>query len=169
MKNAASKLAATLMQYESGHRILLTGTPLQNNLTELWALLNFLLPKIFASSDTFESWFSQPLAAAGGGQDDASMTEEETLLVINRLHQVLRPFLLRRMKSEVEAQLPGKAEYVAQPSPRTHVAQPSPRTPPRPLKPLRMALPFLSIAGTCSSVSSPRCRRSCMLIALDCA
>ena len=71
-----------------------------------------MLPKIFASSDTFEQWFSAPLAAAGGGADDAAMTEEESLLVINRLHQVLRPFLLRRMKSEVEAQLPGKAEYV---------------------------------------------------------
>jgi len=112
MKNAASKLASTLLQYEAAHRILLTGTPLQNSLTELWSLLNFLLPKIFASADTFEQWFSQPLAAAGGGSDDASMTEEETLLVINRLHQVLRPFLLRRLKTEVEAQLPGKAEYV---------------------------------------------------------
>jgi ATP-dependent helicase STH1/SNF2 len=112
MKNAASKLASTLLQYEAAHRILLTGTPLQNSLTELWALLNFLLPKIFASADTFEQWFSAPLAAAGGGSDDASMTEEETLLVINRLHQVLRPFLLRRLKTEVLAQLPGKAEYV---------------------------------------------------------
>ena len=81
-------------------------------MNELWSLLNFLLPKIFSSADTFEQWFSAPLAAAGGGSDDAALTEEETLLVINRLHQVLRPFLLRRMKSEVEAQLPGKAEYV---------------------------------------------------------
>ena len=54
MKNAASKLSATLLQYDSQHRVLLTGTPLQNSLTELWALLNFLLPKIFSSSDTFE-------------------------------------------------------------------------------------------------------------------
>ena len=65
MKNAASKLSATLLQYESQHRVLLTGTPLQNSLTELWALLNFLLPKIFSSSDTFEQWFSAPLASAG--------------------------------------------------------------------------------------------------------
>lgn len=112
MKNSASKLSATLMQYNAERRILLTGTPLQNSLTELWALLNFLLPKIFSSSDTFEQWFSAPLAAAGGGSEDAALTEEESLLVINRLHQVLRPFLLRRMKAEVESQLPGKAEYV---------------------------------------------------------
>jgi len=115
MKNAASKLSATLMQYESAHRVLLTGTPLQNNLHELWALLNFLLPKIFASADSFETWFSAPLAERAGGasaQEEMAMNEEESLLVINRLHQVLRPFLLRRLKSDVEAQLPDKAEYV---------------------------------------------------------
>ena len=112
MKNAASKLSATLMQYDAVHRVLLTGTPLQNSLHELWALLNFLLPTIFNSADSFETWFSAPLAQAGGGSEDIAVTEEESLLVINRLHQVLRPFLLRRLKSEVEAQLPGKAEYV---------------------------------------------------------
>ena len=91
MKNAASKLSATLLQYESQHRILLTGTPLQNSLTELWALLNFLLPKIFSSADTFEQWFSAPLATAQGGTvEDLAMNEEESLLVINRLHQVLQ-------------------------------------------------------------------------------
>jgi len=115
MKNAASKLSASLLQYEAQHRILLTGTPLQNSLHELWALLNFLLPKIFSSAESFEAWFSAPLAVAAGGgstSEDLAMSEEESLLVINRLHQVLRPFLLRRLKSEVEAQLPGKAEYV---------------------------------------------------------
>ena len=55
MKNANSKFAQTLgTSYTSKRRVLLTGTPLQNSLTELWALLNFLLPKIFSSSDTFE-------------------------------------------------------------------------------------------------------------------
>ena len=130
----------TLPQYEAAHRILLTGTPLQNSLGELWALLNFLLPKIFASSDTFETWFTQPLAQAGGGSDDASLTEEETLLVINRLHQVLRPFLLRRMKTEVESQLPGKAEY-AHPSLPTSLETPSPSYLPWD------ALPFLPPLG----------------------
>ena len=54
MKNQKSKFAMTLgIQYMSAHRILLTGTPLQNNLSELWALLNFLLPKIFSSCEDF--------------------------------------------------------------------------------------------------------------------
>jgi ATP-dependent helicase STH1/SNF2 len=54
MKNAKSKFAGVLgQQYQSDHRLLLTGTPLQNNLGELWALLNFLLPKVFNSCDDF--------------------------------------------------------------------------------------------------------------------
>mmetsp|Transcript_11156 Transcript_11156/g.46578 ORF Transcript_11156/g.46578 Transcript_11156/m.46578 type:complete len:133 (+) Transcript_11156:2866-3264(+) len=60
MKNADCKLALTLSTYETKNRLLLTGTPLQNNLTELWALLNFLLPSIFSSSVTFQQWFSSP-------------------------------------------------------------------------------------------------------------
>lgn len=60
MKNADCKLALTLATYQTRNRLLLTGTPLQNNLTELWALLNFLLPTIFSSSESFQQWFSSP-------------------------------------------------------------------------------------------------------------
>eukprot|EP01104_Vermistella_antarctica_P019859 TRINITY_DN807_c0_g1_i1.p1 TRINITY_DN807_c0_g1~~TRINITY_DN807_c0_g1_i1.p1 ORF type:complete len:1492 (-),score=489.09 TRINITY_DN807_c0_g1_i1:45-4520(-) len=109
MKNHHCKLAMVLGQYyRSRHRVLLTGTPLQNSLPELWALLNFLLPTIFKSVDNFEEWFNAPFA----GDETLEMTEEETLLVIQRLHKVLRPFLLRRLKSEVLDQLPSKTEKV---------------------------------------------------------
>lgn len=112
MKNAKSKFSQILgLQYTSDHRLLLTGTPLQNNLAELWALLNFLLPRIFHSVDDFEKWFNQPFSKMVG-EKQISLNEEETLLVINRLHQVLRPFLLRRVKREVESELPDKVEYV---------------------------------------------------------
>jgi SWI/SNF-related matrix-associated actin-dependent regulator of chromatin subfamily A protein 2/4 len=110
MKNHHSKLATVFgCNYYSRHRLLLSGTPLQNSLTELWSLLNFLLPTIFNSAENFEQWFNAPFAAAG---EKMEMNEEETLLIIHRLHQVLRPFLLRRLKSEVEAQLPEKIEKV---------------------------------------------------------
>eukprot|EP00189_Rhodosorus_marinus_P009374 CAMPEP_0184753468 /NCGR_PEP_ID=MMETSP0315-20130426/44112_1 /TAXON_ID=101924 /ORGANISM="Rhodosorus marinus, Strain UTEX LB 2760" /LENGTH=1366 /DNA_ID=CAMNT_0027232845 /DNA_START=1109 /DNA_END=5209 /DNA_ORIENTATION=- len=109
MKNADCKLALTLSTYETKNRLLLTGTPLQNNLTELWALLNFLLPSIFSSSVTFQQWFSSPFQANNMG-DQPDVTGEEQLLIINRLHQVLRPFLLRRLKADVESQLPEKIE-----------------------------------------------------------
>ena len=120
MKNAQSKFAQTLgTSYQSRHRVLLTGTPLQNNLPELWSLLNFLLPKIFSSVDTFDQWFNKPFAAfkeqgsakaqalaiEGGVGDEegapASLSQEEQLLIVHRLHEVLRPFVLRRVKDQV--------------------------------------------------------------------
>lgn len=112
MKNANSKLSFTLTKYyRTRNRLILTGTPLQNNLPELWALLNFVLPKIFNSAKTFDEWFNTPFANTGG-QEKLELTEEETLLVIRRLHKVLRPFLLRRLKKEVEKDLPDKVEKV---------------------------------------------------------
>jgi SNF2 family DNA or RNA helicase len=127
MKNAQSKFAQTLGSvYQSRHRVLLTGTPLQNNLPELWALLNFLLPTIFSSVDTFDQWFNKPFAAfrnqpntaSGSGTSEeaegevASLSQEEQLLIVHRLHEVLRPFVLRRVKDQVLDQLPEKTERV---------------------------------------------------------
>lgn len=112
MKNTQSKLSQTLTQfYHSRHRLILTGTPLQNNLPELWALLNFALPKIFNSVKSFEEWFNTPFASSGTG-DKMELNEEEALLIIRRLHKVLRPFLLRRLKKDVESELPDKVEKV---------------------------------------------------------
>ncbi|GAA6046906.1 hypothetical protein JCM3770_003422 [Rhodotorula araucariae] len=112
MKNTQSKLSLTLTQYYSSrYRLILTGTPLQNNLPELWALLNFVLPKIFGSVKSFDEWFNAPFANTGG-QDKIELNEEESLLVIRRLHKVLRPFLLRRLKKDVEQDLPDKVERV---------------------------------------------------------
>lgn len=110
MKNHHCKLTQVLnTHYMVPHRILLTGTPLQNKLPELWALLNFLLPSIFKSCNTFEQWFNAPFATTG---EKVELNEEETILIIRRLHKVLRPFLLRRLKKEVENQLPDKVEYI---------------------------------------------------------
>ncbi|CAB3403687.1 unnamed protein product [Caenorhabditis bovis] len=97
IKNEKSKLSETVRELKSKNRLLITGTPLQNNLHELWALLNFLLPDIFTSSDDFDSWFSNE--SMSGNQD-----------LIKRLHKVLQPFLLRRIKSDVEKSLLPKKE-----------------------------------------------------------
>ncbi|XP_061423760.1 transcription activator BRG1-like isoform X1 [Lethenteron reissneri] len=118
MKNHHCKLTQVLnSHYIAPRRLLLTGTPLQNKLPELWALLNFLLPTIFKSCSTFEQWFNAPFAMTGEKVGacvhvQVDLNEEETILIIRRLHKVLRPFLLRRLKKEVEAQLPEKVEYV---------------------------------------------------------
>jgi len=121
MKNAASKFAKTLAsQYETKYRILLTGTPLMNDLSELWSLLNFLLPSIFNSVDTFDQWFNKPFAQFGNNgsnnnnnEDEANfLSNEERMFIIHRLHELLRPFMLRRVKSEVLDQLPEKVEKI---------------------------------------------------------
>lgn len=70
--------------YQIQRRLLLTGTPIQNSLQELWSLLNFLLPNIFNSVQNFEDWFNAPFADRG----DVSLTDEEQLLIIRRLHHV---------------------------------------------------------------------------------
>ncbi|CAI5499566.1 unnamed protein product [Closterium sp. Naga37s-1] len=124
IKSAECKLNAHLKSYKSNHRILLSGTPIQNNLEELWSLLNFLLPSVFNCASDFASWFSQPLShvlpkkagssAAGSSAADSEqedvLGEEERLLLINRLHQVLRPFVLRRLKHKVASELPKRLE-----------------------------------------------------------
>ncbi|OJJ49239.1 hypothetical protein ASPZODRAFT_140162 [Penicilliopsis zonata CBS 506.65] len=96
IKNEESSLAQIIRLFHSRNRLLITGTPLQNNLHELWALLNFLLPDVFGDSEAFDQWFS--------GQD----ADQDT--VVQQLHRVLRPFLLRRVKSDVEKSLLPKKE-----------------------------------------------------------
>lgn len=115
MKNSASKFAKTLAtQYTTKFRLLLTGTPLMNDLSELWSLLNFLLPAIFNSVDTFDQWFNRPFAQFGNTNEDDSnnLSNEERMFIIHRLHELLRPFMLRRVKSEVLDQLPEKVEKI---------------------------------------------------------
>ena len=58
IKNEESKLSTIVREIKTTNRLLLTGTPLQNNLHELWALLNFLLPDVFSSSEDFDEWFN---------------------------------------------------------------------------------------------------------------
>ncbi|KAL8273297.1 hypothetical protein Esti_002798 [Eimeria stiedai] len=122
LKNPNSKLVQTLNSgFSIKRRIALTGTPLQNDIVEVWALLNFLMPSIFNAKLNFEQWLNVPLGAATGGGSGAAgedqphaiaVTEEEKLLIIDRLHKVLRPFLLRREKAEVADELPSKQEEI---------------------------------------------------------
>jgi len=85
LKNNNSKLFQALTTYKTQYRVLLTGTPLQNNLQELYHLLNFLTPSKFPSLEEFESNFN-------------NLNKEE---VISQLHALLKPRMLRRMKADV--------------------------------------------------------------------
>jgi len=106
IKNWRSQRWQTLLNFSTQHRLLITGTPLQNELMELWALMHFLMPDLFDSHSEFKDWFASPLTA----MVDGSQTLNETL--VSRLHAILRPFVLRRLKSDVEKSLPSKYEHV---------------------------------------------------------
>lgn len=105
MKNEQSITSKNLRTIQTKYRLLLTGTPLQNNLHELWALLNFLLPEIFASADDFNSWFD-----LSKQEDTVKKTEEKNVKIVQQLHKILKPFLLRRIKKEAAKDLPPKTE-----------------------------------------------------------
>ena len=106
IKNWRSQRWQTLLNFNSKRRLLITGTPLQNDLMELWSLMHFLMPHVFQSHSEFKNWFSSPLSGMVEGGGGVNMD------LVSRLHGVLRPFLLRRLKSEVEKNLPGKVEHV---------------------------------------------------------
>ncbi|XP_054272165.1 helicase domino isoform X3 [Macrosteles quadrilineatus] len=106
IKNFKSQRWQLLLNFQTQRRLLLTGTPLQNNLMELWSLMHFLMPSVFQSHREFKEWFSNPVT--GMIEGNSEYNEQ----IIKRLHKVLRPFLLRRLKCEVEKQLPKKYEHV---------------------------------------------------------
>ncbi|KAG9286463.1 hypothetical protein G9A89_014629 [Geosiphon pyriformis] len=111
IKNLNCKLIKELKSYNSANRLLLTGTPLQNNLAELWSLLNFLLPDIFDDWENFQTWFNFSALNEKDGQEKILAEEQENMIITN-LHTILKPFLLRRLKSDVEYDLPKKREYL---------------------------------------------------------
>ncbi|XP_066393207.1 ATP-dependent DNA helicase DDM1-like isoform X1 [Miscanthus floridulus] len=110
LKNSKCLLLRELKRIPMDNKLLLTGTPLQNNLAELWSLLNFILPDIFSSHQEFESWFD--FSGKGNGEKGEETDEKKRLHVVSKLHAILRPFLLRRMKEDVEQMLPRKKEII---------------------------------------------------------
>ncbi|CBI17533.3 unnamed protein product, partial [Vitis vinifera] len=152
LKNSKCKLLKELKLLPVENKLLLTGTPLQNNLAELWSLLNFILPDIFSSHEEFESWvlcnhlliknsiegflldtmhfttmINRSLSIlykvlkfkvfdlSGKCNNEAvveELEERKRAQVVSKLHAILRPFLLRRMKSDVEQMLPRKKEII---------------------------------------------------------
>ncbi|KAL8687363.1 MAG: hypothetical protein Q9218_006443 [Villophora microphyllina] len=115
IKNFRSKRWQTLLTFNTRARLLLTGTPLQNNLMELWSLLYFLMPADagiagFADLQEFMNWFRKPVEQILEHGRDAM--DDESKAIVAKLHHALRPFLLRRLKADVEKQMPGKFEHV---------------------------------------------------------
>ncbi|CCM03819.1 uncharacterized protein FIBRA_05968 [Fibroporia radiculosa] len=103
IKNVDSILSQIVRSFMSRGRLLITGTPLQNNMKELFALLNFICPEIFSDYADLDSFLHKD-EAEGEGDDEKSKK------VVEALHKILRPFLLRRVKSDVEKNLLPKKE-----------------------------------------------------------
>lgn len=115
LKNHRCTLIQSLKRIRTANRLLLSGTPIQNNLDELWSLLNFVNPQIFDDLSIFQSWFGFRNI---GQKTLGSTTEEDVLLAerqnqtVTKLHDILRPFLLRRIKKDVLTDMPPKKEVV---------------------------------------------------------
>lgn len=111
MKNAEARLFTEICKFRSATRFLITGTPLQNNLKELWSLLHFLMPRIFTDWEAFETWFdfSDLQDEEGTEQFIEDKTKQD---LVKKIHTVLQPLLLRRVKADVANYLPKKREYV---------------------------------------------------------
>ncbi|KAG2393435.1 hypothetical protein C9374_006966 [Naegleria lovaniensis] len=106
IRNFKGQTWQSLLNFNTERRLLLTGTPLQNNVMELWSLMHFIMPHVFQSHSEFKDWFSNSIQGMVEGKQE--MNKE----LISRLHTILRPFILRRLKKEVSEQLPSKQEHV---------------------------------------------------------
>ncbi|PHH91025.1 hypothetical protein CDD83_1918 [Cordyceps sp. RAO-2017] len=107
IKNPKAKITQAVKRFLSNHRLILTGTPIQNNVLELWSLFDFLMPGFLGAEKVFLDRFAKPIAASRYSK--ASSKEQEAgALAIEALHKQVLPFLLRRLKEEVLNDLPPK-------------------------------------------------------------
>ncbi|XP_073959582.1 LOW QUALITY PROTEIN: chromatin-remodeling ATPase INO80-like [Choristoneura fumiferana] len=106
IKSSASMRWKLLLGFSCRNRLLLSGTPIQNSMAELWALLHFIMPTLFDSHDEFNEWFSKDIESHA---ENKSTIDEKHL---SRLHMILKPFMLRRIKKDVENELSDKIEIM---------------------------------------------------------
>lgn len=104
IKSSLSTRWKSLLSFSCRNRLLLTGTPIQNSMQELWALLHFIMPSLFDSHDEFSDWFSKDIESHA--QSNTQLNEQQ----LKRLHVILKPFMLRRVKKNVQSQLGDKLE-----------------------------------------------------------
>lgn len=104
IKSSSSSRWKTLLAFQCRNRLLLTGTPIQNNMQELWALLHFIMPTLFDSHDEFSDWFSKDIESHA--QSNTKLNQDQ----LRRLHMILKPFMLRRVKAHVQKELGDKVE-----------------------------------------------------------
>ncbi|OLY78817.1 putative DNA helicase ino80 [Smittium mucronatum] len=106
IKSSSSARWKSLLQFKCRNRLLLTGTPIQNSMQELWALLHFIMPSLFDSHEEFSEWFSRDIEAHA--ENNALLNGHQ----LKRLHLILKPFMLRRIKKHVQHELGDKIEHL---------------------------------------------------------
>ncbi|CAB16246.2 Chromatin-remodeling ATPase INO80 [Schizosaccharomyces pombe] len=104
IKSSSSSRWKSLLAFKCRNRLLLTGTPIQNTMQELWALLHFIMPSLFDSHNEFSEWFSKDIESHA--QSNTQLNEQQ----LKRLHMILKPFMLRRVKKNVQSELGEKIE-----------------------------------------------------------
>ena len=104
IKSSQSSRWKSLLNFHCRNRLLLTGTPIQNNMQELWALLHFIMPSLFDNHDEFSEWFSKDIESHA--HSNSKLNEDQ----LKRLHMILKPFMLRRIKKHVQKELGDKIE-----------------------------------------------------------
>nr|CAD7573644.1 unnamed protein product [Timema californicum] len=111
LKNHKCQLARTLSTYKTETRVILTGTPIQNDLSELWSLLNFLLPDVFNNLALFQTFLDVEKLEEATSNDNG-VAKDSINHIVSNLHQILSPFMLRRVKADFNLGLPPKKEVV---------------------------------------------------------
>ncbi|KAI8646831.1 SNF2 family N-terminal domain-containing protein [Parasitella parasitica] len=104
IKSSSSARWKQLLGFHCRNRLLLTGTPIQNSMQELWALLHFIMPTLFDSHEEFSEWFSKDIESHA--ENRGSLNQHQ----LRRLHMILKPFMLRRIKRNVQHELGEKIE-----------------------------------------------------------
>lgn len=104
IKSSSSSRWKSLLSFQCRNRLLLTGTPIQNSMQELWALLHFIMPSLFDSHEEFSEWFSKDIESHA--TSNTKLNEQQ----LRRLHMILKPFMLRRVKKNVQQELGDKIE-----------------------------------------------------------
>lgn len=104
IKSSQSSRWKNLLSFHCRNRLLLTGTPIQNSMQELWALLHFIMPSLFDSHDEFNEWFSRDIESHA--EANTKLNQQQ----LRRLHMILKPFMLRRVKRNVQSELGDKIE-----------------------------------------------------------
>lgn len=107
IRNASSKLTQAVKKLVANHRLILSGTPIQNNVLELWSLFDFLMPGFLGTEKVFNDRFAKPIAASRNSKS-SSKEQEAGALALEALHKQVLPFLLRRLKEDVLSDLPPK-------------------------------------------------------------